>query len=151
MNWRVFILSMILLLAAKNNALAQQNSTLKPPALQSFWGYYKGGAHPLSVVQQMADTAIWVIDSARQPYAIRSFRINYFSYDSYEDEQTGKIKTKRNLQSKEFQQTNMLSDLWRQFLFESLKPKDEILIDLISVKDRKGNIFYAPDIKIVVQ
>ena len=130
---------------------AQEKTPLKPPTLQSFWGYYKAGTHSLESVHSMIDTALWVIDDQKQYYQLRSFRINYFSFDQYEDEATGKIKNTRNLVSKEFRETNMLSDLWKKSIHESLKPKDEILIDLISVKDKQGRIFYAPDIKITVR
>lgn len=134
------------------NAVAQNNTTTqKPPQLQSFWGYYKSGTHPLEVVLRITDTAIWVIDELKQRYTIRSFRINYFSYDSYEDEATGKIKYRHNLLSSEFRETDQLNELWKQKLYEELKPKDEIHIDLLSVRDKQGRIFYAPDIKIVIQ
>lgn len=148
---RTTILMLVLLTCVFSQTHAQEKPSLQPPALQSFWGYYKAGIHPVEMVRTMIDTAIWVMDEQKQRYTIRSFRVNYFSNDQYEDETTGKLKTRRNLLSKEFRETNMLSDLWKQSIYESLKPKDEILIDLISVKDKQGRIFYAPDIKISVQ
>lgn len=148
---RTTFLMLVLLTSVCSHSHAQEKPSLQPPALQSFWGYYKAGIHPVETVRTMIDTAIWVIDDQKQRYTVRSFRVNYFSNDQYEDETTGKLKTRRNLLSKEFRETNMLSDLWNQSIYESLKPKDEILIDLISVKDKQGRIFYAPDIKISVQ
>lgn len=151
MQLRTNLIVFILLSTVCFRIQAQEKPVLKPPVLQSFWGYYKAGVHPVETVRIMIDTAIWVMDEQKQPYTVRSFRVNYFSNDQYEDETTGKMKTRRNLLSKEFRETNMLSDLWKQSIYESLKPKDEILIDLLSVKDKQGRIFYAPDIKISVQ
>ena len=148
---RTLILILVLLTSVFTHTHAQEKPSLQPPVLQSFWGYYKAGVHPVETVRMLIDTAIWVMDDQKQRYIVRSFRVNYFSNDQYEDETTGKMKTRRNLLSKEFRETNMLSDLWKQSIYESLKPKDEILIDLLSVKDKQGRIFYAPDIKISVQ
>jgi hypothetical protein len=132
---------------------AQQKpaSTLKPPPLQSFWGTTKGGDLPLEFVLGVLDSAVWVMDDKKIRYSISRFIIVYRSKDKYEDEKTGEIKTRFNPNSTSVKNSALLPEIWRKNLYEMIKKEDELIIADIIVRDKKGNYFAAPDVKIIIQ
>lgn len=132
-------------------AHAQQPApTLKPPSLQSFWGATKGGTFPLELALNIIDSSVRVIDDKKLKYPIASFIILYRSKDRYEDEQTGEIKTRFNNNSVVIRNAAVLEEKWRKMIYENLKPGDELFITDIIVRDKRGNFFKAPEIKVTV-
>lgn len=143
------MLSLIFSVAA--NAQQKPAPTLKPPVLHSFWGTTKGGDLPLEFVLGVIDSSVWVIDDKKVRYNISRFIVVYRSKDKYEDERTGELKTKYNPISTYVRNSALLPAIWQKSLYEQIKKEDEILITDIIVKDKKGNFFTAPDIKIRIQ
>ena len=131
---------------------AQQKPTptLKPPPLQSFWGTTKGGDLSLEFVLGVLDSAVWVMDDKKIRYSISRFIIVYRSKDKYEDEKTGEIKTRFNPNSTSVKNSALLPEIWRKNLYEMIKKEDELIIADIIVRDKKGNYFAAPDVKIII-
>lgn len=125
--------------------------TLTPPQLQSFWGFTKGGDVPLEMVLQLVDSSIWVISEKKERMRVARFIILHRSKDRFEDEETGIIKTRFNSSADQIRNTAELPEKWRKKIYESIKREDELYITDIIVRDRKGEYFKAPDIKIVVQ
>lgn len=132
-------------------AHAQQPApSLKPPSLQSFWGVTKGGTFPLELALNVIDSSVRVMDDKKLKYPIASFIVLYRSKDRYEDEQTGEIKTRFNNNSVVVRNASVLEEKWRKMIYENLKPGDELFITDIIVRDKRGNFFKAPEIKIIV-
>jgi hypothetical protein len=144
---------LMLLIGSATQSFAQQKPapTLKPPALQSFWGTTKGGDLPLEFVLGVLDSAVWVMDDKKIRYSISRFIIVYRSKDKYEEEKTGEIKTRFNPNSTSVKNSALLPEIWRKNLYEMIKKEDELIIADIIVRDKKGNYFAAPDVKIIIQ
>lgn len=124
---------------------------LTPPELQSFWSNTKGGHLPLENVLAIIDSAVWVMDVKKNKYFISRFILLYRSKDKYEDEQTGEIKTRFNSNSTQVRNAPVLEEKWRKFLYENIKPGDEVWISDIIVRDKKGEYYKAPDVKVVIE
>ncbi|MBX9782460.1 MAG: hypothetical protein K2X48_04115 [Chitinophagaceae bacterium] len=146
-----YILTILFFVTAINHTDAQQKPpTLTPPELQSFWSTTKGGSLPLEMVLSLVDSAVWVIDVKKVRYSVSRFVIVYRSKDKYEDEQTGEVKTRFNSNTVQIRNSPYLTEQWRKMLYENIKPGDELLITDLIARDKKGNFFRAPEVKIVI-
>lgn len=105
----------------------------------------------MEMVLGVLDSSVWVIDDKKIRYNISRFIIVYRSKDKYEDEKTGELKTRINPISTTVRNAAYLPDIWQKSLYEQIKKEDELLITDIIVRDKKGNFFTAPDIKIRIQ
>ena len=137
--------------ALNTNAQQTPKPTLKPPVLQSFWGKTKGGELPLEFVLGMIDSSVWVMDDKKVRYKISRFIFVHRSKDKYEDEKTGELKSRFNVNSVTVRNTSLLPAIWQKNLYENIKKDDEIIITDIYVKDKRGNFFAAPDVKIILK
>lgn len=145
------VLILLFMMAVSFGVNAQQKPpTLTPPELQTFWSNSKGGTLPLELVLNMIDSSIWVIDGSKMRFTISRFMLVYRSRDRFEDEQTGEIKTRHNNTSVNVKNAGVPEEKWRRMLYENLKAGDEIWFTDIIVKDKRGNFFKAPDLKVVV-
>jgi hypothetical protein len=145
----VFLLFIVVFTQAKS----QQKPTpkLTPPKLQSFWGITKGGELPLEMVLTLIDSAVWVNDDKKVRYSVSRFILLFRSKDRFEDEESGEVKSRFNSSSVQIKNTSLLPENWRKNLYENLKKDDELLIADIIVRDKKGEYYKAPDIKIIVR
>lgn len=126
--------------------------TLKPPVLESFWGTTKGGELPLEFVLNIVDSGfVWVIDDKKVKYPLSRFMLVYRSKDRFEDEQSGEIKSRFNNNSTVIKNTGIVEEKWRRLMYENIKSGDELLITDIIVRDRRGEFFKAPDVKITIK
>lgn len=105
----------------------------------------------MEFVLGVLDSAVWVIDDKKNRYVISRFIVVYRSKDKFEDEKTGELKTRFNPNSTSVKNSALLPELWRKNLYESIKKDDELIIADIIVRDKKGNYFSAPDVKIVIK
>lgn len=150
-HFRITVLAVFLLWLGTTATAQQAAPKLTPPKLQSFWGFTKGGELPLEMVLNVLDSAVWAIDANKVRYPISRFMILFRSKDRFEDDETGEIKSRFNSNVLQVKNTGFLPEQWRKQLFENVKKEDELLIVDIIVRDKKGNFFKAPDIKIIVQ
>jgi hypothetical protein len=147
-------LFLFLLLCISISAISQQTKDtpkLKQPKLKSFWGGYKSGNVNFDIVKTLIDSSIFVISETKERFSISRAIFVYRSNDKAEDEQTGLIKNVFNSSSYNYVNNDTLSQKWRKFLLESLKPGDQIHIADIIVRDKRNNLFYSEDIRINVQ
>lgn len=144
---------LLCVLVAANNVWAQQKPTPKitPPVLESFWGSSKGGKLPLEMILQLMDSSIWVMSNKKERMRISRFMVVYRSKDRYEDEETGKVRTRFNVQAFDVSNSGQFPEKWRKYLYENLKREDELLLADIIVRDHRGEYLRAPDLKIVIQ
>jgi hypothetical protein len=139
------------LIAFASQIKAQQKPApvLVPPKLQSFWGTTKGGELPLEFVLNVVDSAVWVLDDKKVKYRLSRFILVHRSKDKFEDD-NGELKTGFNTNSVTVRNSGYLPAIWQKNLFEVIKKEDELLITDIIVRDKKGNFFKAPDVKIII-
>lgn len=149
--FKFFFVVLLLSSAVVTNAQQKPAPTLKPPVLNSFWGTTKGGNLPLEFVLGVLDSSVWVIDDKKIRYNISHFIVVYRSKDKYEDEKTGELKTRINPISTTIRNEAYLPEVWQKSLYEQIKKEDELLITDIIVRDKKGNFFTAPEIRIRIQ
>ena len=136
------------------SALSQQvkdTPKLKQPKMESFWGGFKGGKLNVNIVNEILDSAIFVIAEKKEKLTISRAILVYRSKDIIEDEETGIIKTKFNSTSYNYINNDTLPQSWRNFLKENIKPGDQIQIADIIVRDKRKNLFNAGDIKIFIE
>lgn len=143
----------LLLIVGFTQVKSQQKPTpkLTPPKLQSFWGNTKGGELPLEMVLSLVDSSVWVNDDKKVRYSVSRFILLFRSKDRFEDEESGEVKSRFNSSSVQIKNSSFLPENWRKNLYESLKKDDELLIADIIVRDKKGEYYKAPDIKIIVR
>jgi hypothetical protein len=145
------ILFVFVVFVAKAQQPQKPTPTLKPPVLQSFWSTTKGGSLPLEIALNIVDSGfVWVIDDKKVKYNINRFMLVYRSKDRFEDEQTGEIKSRFNNSSVVIKNTGIVEEKWRKLLYENIKSGDEVWITDIIVRDRRGEYFKAPDVKISI-
>jgi hypothetical protein len=137
--------------ALNTNAQQSPKPTLKPPLLQSFWGKTKGGELALEFVMGIIDSSVWVMDDKKVRYKISRFILVHRSKDKYEDEKTGELKSRFNVNSVTVRNAEILPPIWQKNLYESIKKEDEVIITDIYVRDKRGNLFAAPDVKIILK
>jgi hypothetical protein len=124
---------------------------LKQPDLTSFWGFTKGGELPLEMVLNLIDSTVWVMDDKKVKYSINRYILLYRSKDRFEDEETGLIKSRFNSTSYAVKNSGFLEERWRKSLYEIIKKEDELWITDVIVRDKRGEYYKAPDIKITVR
>jgi hypothetical protein len=134
---------------AKPNA--QTNKKIKPPKMFTTIGVLKDSSvAPVDQVKALIGSPLMVKDAQNQPYTITYYRIIYTRRAYTEDEKTGKISPIKTQVSEEFTQTP-LSRIWLKILKEELLPGEELHFLDIIVKDKSGNIFYAPQLRITTK
>ena len=135
--------------AVETKAQQKPAPVLVPPKLQSFWGVTKGGELPLEFVLNVIDSAIWVFDDKKIKYRLSRFILVHRSKDKFEDD-NGELKTRFNTNSVTVRNSGYVPVNWQKNLYEIIKKEDELIITDIIVRDKKGNFFKAPDVKIIV-
>ena len=147
----LMMLALVTGLFASGTCQQKPAPKLTPPQLQSFIGNTKGGTLPLEMTLNLVDSAVWVIDAKKNRYYIARFVVLYRSKDRFEDEQTGEIKTHYNSSTLEVKNAKSITESWRKHLYKNFKSGDELLIGDIIIRDRNGEYYKAPDIKIFIQ
>jgi hypothetical protein len=145
----IFLSVVFSVIACYTKAQQKPAPVLVPPKLQSFWGATKGGELPLDFVLNVVDSAIWVLDDKKINYRLSRFMFVHRSKDKFEDD-NGEIKTMFNVTSVTVKNSGYLPATWQKNLYEVIKKEDELLITDIIVRDKKGNYFKAPDVKIII-
>jgi hypothetical protein len=127
---------------------SQSVKKIKPPKLYTSLGIFKDSmVAPVDQVKSLIGNPLIVKDSLNQNYTITYYQVVYKRQALTEDEKTGKISPTVYPVVQNFTQTPLTS-LWIKILKEELLPKEELYFMDIIVKDMKGNLFYAPNLKI---
>lgn len=88
-----------------------------------------------------------ITDEKGNSLSVSSFEMAYKRIVMYQDETTGKKNTSIQMSSALFKSPT-LSPNWIKIIKRDLMPSDELLFFDIIAKDKKGMVYYAPDIKI---
>jgi len=135
------------------SAKAQQKSTTKPvattlPKLTISIGGIKSGNITIDQLKKIVDSPLVAKDEKGITYPIKSFRINYTFKSSYKDEETQQVRTVKDFRAFDFNNTDRLSEDWRNSIKDNVKKDDEMLINNVVVKLKNGKSFFAPELKL---
>jgi hypothetical protein len=121
------------------------------PKLTVTLGGTKSGNVTAAQLQKIVDSPLIVKDEKGLIYPVKSFRINYTFKSTYKDEETDKLKEVKDFRAYDFNNTNLLSEDWRNSIRDNVKKEDEMLINNVVVKLKNGKSLFAPELKLKVQ
>jgi len=117
-------------------AMAQAKSSAGMPKLISTWGRTASGNLKPDQVIRLTDSSMNVRDDKGAALAVTGFRINYTFMSTYKDQESGELKTSKELRVYDFNDTTALSALWKASISENVKAGDEILFNKITARHR---------------
>ena len=156
-----FCMAVLLSVAATVAAIAQQApkkpaytpiAKFKPPVVKSYLAKLTGAAAVCSAEEgkQIIALPLRIADDKNFSYKISSYQLAYKRIGVTEDEETGKVSVANDLVGQRFTETP-LPELWKSNIIETLHKGEELLFFDIIVTDKKGRLFFAPDLKITIQ
>jgi hypothetical protein len=124
---------------------------IKPIKFTASIGGYKNGDQITKLVaENIIGQPLNIFDDKKNAYQISSYEFLYREIVNSEDENSGKPYKTTSVKSSLFK-TTPLPNNWLNMLKENLKPGEELMFFAIIVKDGKGNVMYAPDLKITIK
>lgn len=156
---RVPAIVFVLLLAGSCTGYAQKRPArvtnypvkFKAPKLQTSLSAYKDSVMiPVSEAENIIALPLKVVDAKNQPYTISSYQFMYRKKVVTEDEKTGKVSGTSSISADHFK-TSPLPPLWTNIIREQLKAGEQLYFFDIIVKDAKGRLLIAPNLKIMVR
>jgi hypothetical protein len=147
---------LFLCLFAGNFCWSQQKPAAKPastslPKLTVTLGGSKSGNITAARLQQIVDSPLVVKDEKGVVYPLKSFRINYTFKSTYKDEETDKVREVKDFRAYDFNNTDRLSEDWRNSIKDNVKKEDEMLINNVVVRLKNGKSYFAPELRLKVQ
>jgi len=123
----------------------------KPPKLFTQIGTFRDSVQvSVADAEDLVGKPLKVFDGAKAVYTISSYIFIYKRVGVTEDEQTGKVTPTSNLIANTFKITP-LPQGWIDQVKEQVKAGDELhFVDVIA-KNAKGQVMYAPNLKLVVR
>ena len=147
----LFFASNGILAQRQKNATANTNVKYQVPKLTTLLGSYKDSMHVAAeILDSIVGLSIKVVDAKNNPYSISSYQFLYKKIVTTEDEETGKTSKTTSVKSSLFK-TSPFPELWLNAIRENLKSGEELFFFAVIVKDEKGRIMYAPDLKLIVK
>ena len=123
----------------------------KRPVVKSWLGKVNGNINlTAQEAVQLVGLPLKVIDDKNNDYAISSYQFAYKRLGVTEDEQTGAKSPARTVTADRFT-TTPLPPVWQTNISESLHKGEELYFFDIIVFDKKGRLFFAPELKITIQ
>lgn len=121
----------------------------KPPRLYTYLGDYKDSASvTVTIAEAIIGARLKVVDDAKNEYSISSYQLLYKKRTVTEDEKTGKPLPASSIVSNLFKKSP-LPALWIEKIREEIIPGEELFFFDVIVKDSKGRVMYAPNLKIL--
>ena len=99
---------------------------------------------------QLAKLPLKITDNKNNSYTISSYQCMYTRKAVTEDEGTGKVTPTKSMVADLFKVTP-LPDLWKNIISQQIQPGEELYFFDIIVKDAKGRLMFAPNLKIKVK
>jgi hypothetical protein len=137
--------------AQKKKTIPSKKTLIKKselPVLKTYLGSYSDTV-TISVQEliKLIESPIKVTDKQNNPYTITYYQFLYKRRVMSEDETTGKPFPTTSMVSDNFK-TTPLPKVWIDNIRQDMKPGEELLFFDIIVKDSKGVVMYAPNLKI---
>ena len=127
------------------------NKPIKPiKFISSIGGYKNNDMLPLVIADSIIGLSLKITDEKNKVYEISSYEFLYRKIVTSEDEDTQKTYKTTSVRANLFKATP-LTDKWLKFVREELKQGEELHFFSIIAKDGKGNVMYAPEIKLTIK
>lgn len=123
----------------------------KPPVVKSYLDKYSG------TVTMAAEEGKRIIigelrieDAKKNTYKISSYQMAYKRQGMTEDEETGETKPASDMVAQRFTETP-LPAIWKTNIVEQLHKGEELYFFDIIAFDKQNRLFFAPELKIIIQ
>ena len=148
---KLFIIVVALLFgnAGYSQTKTEKTTTIpkyKVPKISIILGGFKDSLKiPVEEIKNVIDKPFIVTDGTAMKYKISSYQVLYKQIAVTEDE-SGKALPTTSVKSSRFS-ASPLPDIWVKVIKEELMKGEEIMFFDIIVKDEKGRVMYAPNLK----
>ena len=131
---------------------AKPVAKFKPPVVKTYIGTYTGNSTKISVSEgkQLVALPLTVVDAKNNTYPVSSYQFSYNRIGIKEDETTGDTTPEKDMVAARFRDTP-LSNVWIKTIQDELHSGEELYFFDIVVKDKQGKMFFAPELKLVVE
>jgi len=150
-------LTILLLAITASGIICAQNPVkppvkFKPPVVKTSLGGNSGSDAKISVEdgKNSIGLTLKVIDEKNKEYPVTSYQFAYKRKGVTEDEQSGQTAPESDLVAHRFSSTP-LPDIWINTIKSELHSGEELYFFDIIAKDDKGRLFFAPELKLIVQ
>lgn len=151
-NWvHLSILFVLMITVIPGQAQKTNAERYKPPRLFTKWGNGIDSAKmTVDEAKKLIPLSLAISDAAGNKYDISSYNFVYKRVAYIEDEKTGKPIPSSTMVSSLFR-NSPLPPIWIKQVSEELKPGEELFFFDVYVKDGKGRILTAPNLRILVR
>ena len=101
-------------------------------------------------LEQIIILPLKIVDAKNEEKIISTYNIVYRKIVTSEDEETGKTYSTTSVKNALLRVTP-LPNTWVNALTENPKPREEIIFYDIIVKDKQGNLMFAPTLKLYIK
>lgn len=118
----------------------------KVPKISVILGGFKDSLKlPVEEIKKIIDKPLIITDGTAMKYKVSSYQVLYRQIAVTEDE-SGKALPTTSVNNARFTESP-LSAIWIKVINEELMKGEQIIFFDIIVKDEKGRVMYAPDLK----
>jgi hypothetical protein len=124
----------------------------KPPVVKTYLGDYTGDGTAITVEEgkNIIGLPLKVEDAKHNTYTISSYEFAYKRVGITEDEETGQTSPETDMVADRFT-TTPLTAIWVNTIKDTLQKGEEFHFFDIIAKDKQGRLFFAPELKLVMQ
>lgn len=124
----------------------------KPPVVSTSLAKFSGKEVRVNAEtgKQLISLPLRITDAKGNIYALSSYQFAYKRLGVKENEETGETSPATDYRADRFTSTP-LPDLWINNISEQLHKGEELWFFDVIAKDPQGRLFFAPDLKIVVE
>lgn len=139
------------------NLLAQDKETIikepkfKPPVVKTFLGINQNGAQvTVDEGEQLVGLPLKITDTKNNQFPVDSYQFLYRQKSYILDDETGKKEEVFTISADRFTSTP-LPKIWVDNIKRRLQNGEQLYFFDIVVKDREGQKFFAPELKITIK
>jgi len=124
----------------------------KLPVVKTFLGKFTGITNNCSAEQakQLMTQPLIITDDKNLEYKLSSYQFSYKRIGVTEDEETGKVSPQTDIVADRFTVTP-LPEIWQSNIKETLHKGEELFFFDVIVFDKQGKLFFAPELKLIIQ
>lgn len=123
----------------------------KPPKLYTQLNSFRDSVTlNMGEAESIIGQPLKIFDDKKGLYTISSYQFLYRKRGVTENEETGKVTPTSNIISQRFK-TTPLPQNWVDKIREDIKPGEELYFFDVIVKDAKGRVMYAPNLRMMVR
>jgi hypothetical protein len=137
----------------KSDSTVVKIAKFKPPVVQTYLGGYTSDTPRIISADEgknIIGLYLRVTDKKNNKYTITHYGFSYTRVGVTEDEETGAVSPETDMIADDFT-TTPLPPVWAKTIQDTLQKGEELHFYDVIVKDIKGRIFYAPDLKFIIQ